>query len=124
MDRFPRYRHKEFGLLFSAFAVFMIINAAKRMFPLDLGDGPLGSKIFIVVFLTCWYGLLVAFVLYGLTWLQTIEIDREEIRICFGRFVVRRIPIRQVRSVGMSVQYGKRGISMWELVLSRAEARE
>lgn len=118
MNRIARYRNKGFGLLFSAFSLFMMVSAAKDMFPLNLGNGPLWSKIFAVMFMTCWYGLLAGFALYGLTWLQTLEIDREEIRVCFGSFVVRRIPTRRIQSVGMSAQYSKNRISLWEIVLS------
>ena len=118
MKRIPRYRNKGFGLLFSAFVIFMMVFAAKDMFPLNLGNGPLWTKIFAVAFMTCWYGLLAGFALYGLTWLQTLEIDREEIRVCFGRWVVRRIPTRQIKSVGRSVTYSKNSISTHLLVLS------
>ena len=126
MTRINRYRHRGPGLLFAAGAVFMAVWAAKDMFPLDLGSGPLWTKIFIVAFITCWYGLLVGFVLYGLSWLQTIEIDREEIRVCFGKFVVRRILLERVKTVGMSVQYYSKGqgISTWELVLSEKDRYE
>lgn len=121
MNRIPRYRGKGYGLMFPLFAVFMMVLAASKMLPLDLGDGPLYSKIFVVAFIFCWYGLLAVYALHGLSWLQTLEIDREEIRVCLGRFIVRRIPIRQIRSVGMSVQYGKHHISIWELVLSEED---
>lgn len=121
MNRIPRYRNKGFGLLFSAFAIFMMWHAAKDMFPLDLGNGPLWTKIFVVAFITCWYGSLTAFVLYGLTWLQTLEIDREEIRVCFGQFVVRRIPLGRIKSVGRSVMYSKNDIITHLLVLSKED---
>lgn len=121
MERFPRYKNVGYGLLCSAFAAGMIIFAAKDLFPLDLGDGPLWTKIFVVIFMSCWFGLLGGFALYGLTWLQTIEIDREEIRACYGRFVVRRIPVEKVKTVGISVQYSKNSISLWELVLSEED---
>ena len=121
MNKFSRYRNKDHGLMFSAFSVFMIVFAAKSMFPLDLGDGPLWTKIYGVLFLICWYGLLVVFVLYGLSWLQTIEIDREEIRVYFGSFVVRRISTRRIKSVGMAVQYNKSDIYLTELVLSEED---
>jgi len=126
MQRFPRYRESGFGLLFSAFAAAMAISAAAKMFPLDLGDGPAWSKIVVVVFMTCWYGLLLAFFLYGLSWAQTIEIDFQEIRVCLGNFVVRRIPLEKVKTVGMSVVYASKGnhIVNWMLVLSEKDRNE
>lgn len=124
MIRFPRYRQGGFGLVFSAFAVFMIVSAAKSMFPLDLGDGPLWTKILVVVFLICWYGLLVLFALCGLSSLQAIEMDHEEIRACFGSIVVRRIPLAQIKSVGISAQYGRHGIIGREMVLSEKDRHE
>lgn len=119
MHRFPRYREKGFGLIGSAFGLFMLIQAASRMFPMDLGDGPLLSKLFIILFLSCWYGFLFLFILLGLRSMHTIEIDNMEIRVCLGRLVLRRIPLEQVRTVGISVQYSKTDICYPELVLSR-----
>ena len=126
MQRFPRYRERGFGLLFSAFAAAMAISAAAEMFPLDLGDGPLWSKVIVVVFMTCWYGLLLIFFLYGLSWAQTIEINDLEIRVCLGNFVVRRIPLENVKTVGISVVYANKGshIVNWMLVLSEKDRHE
>ncbi len=119
MHRFPRYQEKGYGLLMAGFGLFMAIQAARSMFPLDLGNGPLWSKIFIILFLTFWYGFLFVFILHGLRSVHTIEIDDLEIRVCLGRLVLRRIPLEQVKSVGISVQYSKTDISYLELVLSR-----
>lgn len=126
MHKFSRYRDKSYGLLFSAFAAAMAFFAATKMFPLDLGDGPVWSKIVVVVFMTCWYGLLLGFFLYGLSWTHTIEIDSREIRVCLGKFVVRRIPLKKVKTVGMSVEYASKGnhITNWMLVLSEKDRYE
>ena len=126
MHKFSKYRDKGFGLLFSAFAAGMAIFAATKMFPLDLGDGPLWSKLFVIVFMICWYGLLVAFVLFGLSTMQDIEIDTREIRVCMGKLVVRRIPLEKVKTVGMSVEYSSKGnqITNWMLVLSEKDRYE
>ena len=106
-------------MVFAGFALFMAIHAARTMFPLDLGDGPLWLKMFIILFLSCWYGLLFVFILYGLRSVHTIEIDELEIRVCLGRLVLRRIPLEQVRTVGISVQYSRTDICYLELALSR-----
>lgn len=126
MQRFSRYKDKGFGLLFSFFVAGMAIFAAAKMFPLDLGDGPFWSKIFVLVFLTFWYGLLVVFFLYGLSTAQDVEIDSREIRICMGQYVVRRIPIDKVKTLGMSVEYASKGnrITNWMLVLSEKDRHE
>lgn len=119
MHRFSRYEEKGYGLLMAGFGLIVSVHAAKAMFPLDLGDGPLFLKIFIILFLSCWYGLLLCFILYGLRSLHTIEIDDQEIRVCLGRLVLRRIPLEQVKTVGISAQYARTGITYLELVLSR-----
>ena len=119
MHRFPRYQEKGYGLIMAGFGLFMAVHAAKSMFPLDLGDGPLFLKIVITLFLACWYGFLLVFILYGLRSVHTIEIDDLEIRVCLGKLVLRRIPLEQVKTVGISVQYSKTDIAYPELVLSR-----
>lgn len=126
MQRFPRYRESGVGLVFAVFALGMAIFAATKMFPLELGDGPVWSKILVIVFMTCWYGLLLVFFLYGLSWTHTIEIDSREIRVCLGKFVVRRIPLEKVKTVGMSVEYASKGnhITNWMLVLSEKDRYE
>lgn len=118
MHKFSRYHEKLCGLFFSAFALFVGIHAARSMFPLDLGNAPLPVKIFVVLFIFCWYGGLLAFALFGLRWAHTIEIDDVEIRACLGRLVLRRIPLEHIKTVGISVQYSKTSISFLELVLS------
>lgn len=126
MHRFSRYKDKGFGLPFSLFAAGMAIFVATKMFPLDLGEGPVWSKIYVLVFMTFWYGLLVVFFLYGLSTAQDIEIDSREIRVCMGKFVVRRIPLEKVKTVGMSVEYASKGnhITNWMLVLSEKDRYE
>lgn len=126
MQRLPRRRDSGIGLLFAVFSAGMAIFAAAKMFPLDLGDGPIWSKILVAVFLVCWYGLLTAFVLYGLSWMQTIEIDSREIRVCLGSLVIRRISLERVKTVGMSVEYASKGnqITSWMLVLSEKDRYE
>lgn len=126
MHRFARYKDKGFGLPFSLFIVGMAIFAATKMFPFDLGDGPVWSKIFVLVFIAFWYGLLAVFFLYGLSTVQDVEIDSREIRVCMGKFVVRRIPLETVKTVGMSVEYASKGnrITNWMLVLSEKDRYE
>ena len=126
MHRFARYKDKGFGLTFSLFVAGMAIFAATKMFPLDLGDGPVLSKIFVLVFIAFWYGLLAVFFLYGLSTVQDVEIDSREIRVCMGKFVVRRIPLETVKTVGMSVEYASKGngIAYWMLVLSEKDRYE
>lgn len=111
---------------FSLFIVGMAIFAATKMFPFDLGDGPVWSKIFVLVFIAFWYGLLAVFFLYGLSTVQDVEIDSREIRVCMGKFVVRRIPLETVKTVGMSVEYASKGnrITNWMLVLSEKDRYE
>jgi len=126
MQRFPRRRDSSSGLMFAVFSAGMAIFAATKMFPLELGNGPIWSKILVAVFIICWYGLLLAFVLYGLSWMQTIEIDSREIRVCLGKLVVRRIALDKVKTVGMSVEYASKGthITSWMLVLSEKDRYE
>lgn len=126
MQRFPRRRDSSSGLMFAVFSAGMAIFAATKMFPLELGNGPIWSKILVAVFIICWYGLLLAFVLYGLSWMQTIEIDSREIRVCLGKLVVRRIALDKVKTVGMSVEYASKGIQItsWMLVLSEKDRYE
>lgn len=126
MHRFSRYKDKGFGLPFSLFVAGMAIFAATKMFPLDLGDGSVWSKIIVLLFLAFWFGLLVVFFLYGLSTAQDIEIDSQEIRLCLGRLVVRRILLDKVKTLGMSVEYASRGkhITNWMLVLSEKDRYE
>ena len=124
MHRFSRYHEKLYGLFFSAFALFMGIHVARSMFPLDLGNTPMAAKIFIVLFIFCWYGGLLVFTLFGLRWVHTIEIDNIEIRVCLGRLVLRRIPLEQIKTVGLSALYSRSSIIFLELVLSSYDLDE
>ena len=118
MDKFPRYRPKIYGIGFAAFALFMMIAGAKSMFPLNLGTAPVWAKVIVVSFLLCWYGGLLLFIGFSTRWLQNIEVDGSEIRICLGRLILRRIPLETIKTAGISAMISKHGISTLELVLS------
>ena len=62
----------------------------------------------------------------GLCALHTIEMDRNEIRVCMGSVVLRRIPKEQIKTVGVSVLFGRgnKNPNMVLLVLSSKTVEE
>lgn len=108
MQRFPRIIQKDGYLMFAGFAVFMMILAANSLMDTSFGNTPPWAIVLCVVFLIAWFGVIGWFALFGLVALQTVEIDRDEIRVCLGSVVLRRISANEVKTVGIGAARGKR----------------
>ena len=120
MERFPRVKNKGYFLLFSVMALIMALLPGDDLFHFSWGNTPEFMKVFIVTFLCLWYGFLVFLFLFGLTGFQSVELSQDEIRICMGPLVLRRIPTVRIKTVGQGVVYGKRSRSpqLFLLILS------
>lgn len=106
--RIPRVLQKSYYFTCVAVGLFMLFGAGKVVFSASYENIPLPVAVFLGIFLAIWFGGVCFLVLYyGITALETIELDRDEIRVCIGRFVLRRIPVGSIKTVGLSVLYGK-----------------
>lgn len=127
MKQFPRFRRQGFFLIFCAGALFMFINAAKRLFPLEFGSTPPVMRVIVTLFLVVWFCLVGSFVLFGLAGLHAVRIGRGEIQVCLGKLVLRRIHAEQVKTVGIGFMATGRGANTTGLdllVLSERTAEE
>ena len=107
LERIPRVRNKRKPLERSACVLLFIAFVISRLSGYDHFQGSLFTDIFEVGFFTIYFGGLVWMLLPGLTALQSVEIDREEIRVYLGPLRIRRIPTNAVRSVMRSTKYGE-----------------
>ena len=99
MERIPRVLQKK-QMLFSslcatAFVVFVITRLPDRFFPSGFSLENLLPHMFFVLY----FGALGWSILRGLVAFQSLEIDREEIRVYFGPVLIRRIPTNAVCKV-------------------------
>lgn len=59
----------------------------------------LGAGIFIAVFLLIWYGLVLFAVRLLFLGLEQVRIDREEVQLCLGPIVLRRLHFSEILTV-------------------------
>lgn len=109
MERIQRVWQKQRLLTRSLGALIFTIFVSFRLFRHDLLTGSVVDLASIVFFIL-YFGILAWMVLSGLAALQSLEIDREEIRVYFGPLMIRRIPVNAIRSVVRSTKFeGKSG---------------
>lgn len=120
MDKMPRVNSKSHFLLFGAFAVFAGVFVGKDILPASYDNVPAVILPFLIAFLVAWFGFILFAFFHGLTALQTVSMNRDEIRVCIGPVVVRRITTDRIKTVGLSVEFGRGDVSpsMFYLVLS------
>ena len=120
MTRIPRVKEKAYYLLFSTVALFMGISVGKNILPASYDNVPVVILPFLVAFIGVWFGFVIYMFLYGLSALQTLEMDRDEIRIRMGPLVIRRIPTDRIKTVGLYVTFNRANTepSMFMLALS------
>lgn len=107
MHKLPRVVHKEEMLTFSGFALAMILAVISLLCNISFESTPLYGIVISCAILLAWFCSMGYMALWGLTALQTVEIDRDEIRICIGRFVLRRIKTDCVKTVGIGAAPSK-----------------
>lgn len=107
MHKLPRVIHKEGILAFGGFALAMMFAVLYHLCDLSFETTPLYGIVISCMILLSWFCFTGYMTMYGLTALQTIEIDRDEIRICIGRFVLRRIKTDSVKTVGIGAARSK-----------------
>lgn len=100
--RFPRMTSRGQMMLFGAFGLFMLFAVAARLMDLSFESTPPVAIVFCCVFLAAWFAFVAFMVSFTIKPLETIEIDRQEIRICLGRLVLRRIPTHKIQTVGLA----------------------
>lgn len=109
MERIQRVWQKQRLLTRSLVALIFTIYVSFRLFRNASFTGSV-VDLATVVFFTLYFGILAWMILSGLAAWQSLEIDREEIRVCFGPLRVRRIPVNAIRSVAASTKFeGKSG---------------
>ncbi len=107
MTRIPRVTEKPYYLLFSAVALFMGISAGKNILPASYDNVPMVILPFLFAFIGVWFGFVIYMFLFGLSALQTLEMDRDEIRVRMGPVVIRRIPTDRIKTVGLNVMFNR-----------------
>ena len=105
MDRIPRVVHKQNLLSTSAAALFFSIFVLSKL-PDDAFALSHNWTDFVKVsFNTGYFGLLAWMILRGVVAFETLEIDREEIRVYLGPVMIRRIPTNAICSVEQTPLY-------------------
>ena len=107
MLKLPRVVNKGFHLAFAGFAGFMMVIAANGLLNTSFDTTPPWAMIICIAFLATWFGVVGWFAFSGLVALQTIELDRGEIRVRLGSIVLRRIHAEQVKTVGIGALSNK-----------------
>ncbi len=102
MQRLPRLAEKENYLAFAGGAVMMLLVAGNNLLDLSFEGTPPWAMVLCVGFFAAWFGVVIWFASFGIVALQDVEIDRDEIRVCLGPVVLRRIPLSEVKTVGVS----------------------
>ncbi len=103
---FPRNRKKLF-LSLCAFSVFVTYSLFSVISVDSFSSVPPVIMPFVVLFFTAYFGALLWFFLVGLTAFQTIELNRDEIRLRLGPLVLKRIPTDTIKTVGVCALYSK-----------------
>lgn len=118
---FHRMRYWPIGIGFFCFTVVFLFVAVWGMsdgfteWKLPFWEYELPMGIFIFCFLLVWFSIPIGLLIYMSQAFQTIRLDREEVRLCIGPWVLRRIPCREIRTVvrtgtsPLPVARGKRG---------------
>lgn len=107
MQRLPRLVQKDHYFILAGGAVMMLLMAGCSLWDLSFETTPPWAIALCVVFLSVWFGVIGWFASFGIVALQSVEIDRDEIRVCLGPVVLRRIPIEAIRTVGIGVMQNK-----------------
>ena len=124
MDSFPRVRNRAPFVSFLIAALgFIFIGINDLVLNTSYDNVPSVILPFVILFVCAWIGFAVYAAFYGLSGLQTIKIDREEIRICLGPLVIKKIPTERIKSVSVSHMFDKTR-PVFFLVLSKYTAEE
>ena len=110
MERVPRVKWQKKGLLSGSLASLLFgIFVGSRVFRYNHLRGD-SSDIPKNAFFTLYFGVIGWAVLRGLVAFQSMEIDREEIRVYLGPLRIRTIPVNAIRSVFRTTKFeGKNG---------------
>ena len=113
MERIPRVLRKKQLLIGSVTALLFGAYVSTRFpFP-EFEDGFSLETLLSTAFTVVYFGVLGWVILRGLVAFQTLDMDREEIRVWFGPVLLRRIPVNAVRSVVSDMrEQGKNSIPM------------
>ena len=104
VERIQRVRQKHRLLTSSLGALIFTIFVATRLFQHDPLTGS-AVDLAAIAFFTLYFGGLAWMILPGLATLQTLELDREELRVYVGPLMIRRIPVNAIRSVVKSTKF-------------------
>ncbi len=97
-----------------------------NMLPCLFDPMPVFARVFLAVFLVLWcgFGLMVVYIL--LCALETVRLEGEQLLLCLGPLVLRRVEAGQIRSVSLAAAYDRahRAPMYSILVLSKATVPE
>lgn len=126
MDKLSRITQKHLFLLFSAAALFIAFSTGRLLLNTSFSSIPSVILPFLIVFMAVYWGSLVWMFFLGLTALQTVELERDELRILIGPVVLKRISTDSIKTVGRNAMYGRNHSSptMLFLVLSDKSPEE
>ena len=84
--RFPRTTNKGQMFSFGAVGLFMVTAAAVLLLSTSFAETPPIVLVFCGVFLAAWFAFAGFMASFAVRPLETVEIDRQEIRICLGKW--------------------------------------
>ena len=100
--RFPRMTCKGQMLSFGAVGLFMMTAAGVSLLNTSFKETPPLALVFCSVLLAAWFGFAGLMASFTIKPFETVEIDSQEIRICLGTLVLRRIPTYKIKTVGLA----------------------
>lgn len=130
----PREKFSVIPLFFAGWGLFIMGMAVVGItdnfttWKLPVWKMNFGAAIFITLFMTAWFGLLSFVVGISLRGVQQVRITDEEVRICLGPVVLKRLSLMQVKSVvrtgDILPAYGARSLAWVPRNRHGAEVRE
>lgn len=107
-NRIKRVYQKGDLLIRSSGAILFTILVAGSLFRDGFALTGSGVDLLTLLFFTIYFGGLLWMILPGLLAFQSMEIDREEIRVYYGPLRIRTIPLRCIRSVTRATKFGRK----------------
>lgn len=106
MERIKRVYQKGKVLSRAVGAILFLFIVSKSFF--EDGFRLTGSAVdlLVILFLAMYFGMILWMILPGLAAFQSLEIDREELRLYIGPLLLRRIPLRCIHSVTRTRKFG------------------
>lgn len=127
MESIPRARSRSRFLKTLLIALLFFPPGIKMMvFDTSYKGVPVFVMPILLVIVVGWISAFLWMLLFGLTGLHSVQIDHEELKLCLGPLVLKRIPTDRIKTVGLcAVSAGKTwSIDTYFLVLSEKPPEE